>query len=197
MTVPDSTTDAALAPIPPTFTLAMRLNGAPVQVGCRPDTRLLTLLREHWKLAGAKPGCEIGRCGACMVWLNDAPANACLLMAYQLQGQSVRTIESVGADPDSLPVREALARCGGVQCGYCTAGMVMTMTYLHQLDPKPGVQQAEALLCGNLCRCTGYGGIRRAVHRLFAPAQRESPAQPAAESTAAPRAALPPACDYG
>ncbi|WP_420992094.1 (2Fe-2S)-binding protein [Cupriavidus sp. 30B13] len=152
---------------PAPFILELRLNGQPVRVQCSPDTRLLTLLREHWHLTGAKPGCEVGRCGACMVWLDDAPANACLLMAYQIQGQAVRTIESVAADTASEPVRAALAECGGVQCGYCTAGMVMTMTYLHRQQPRPAAGEAKALMCGNICRCTGYGGIRRAVERLF------------------------------
>jgi carbon-monoxide dehydrogenase small subunit len=153
----------------PHFVLRLELNGQPVSVACTPDTRLLTLLREHWHLTGAKPGCEVGRCGACMVWFNGAPANACLLMAWQLQGQAVRTIESVAADAASAPVRDALARCGGVQCGYCTAGMVMSLSWLHQQAPRPGVAEAEAQMCGNLCRCTGYGGIRRAVHALFSP----------------------------
>ena len=150
-----------------TFQLQLNLNGQPVSVSCRPDTRLLTLLREHWLLTGAKPGCEVGRCGACMVWLNGEPVNACLLMAYQIQGKAVRTIESLAQDSATQPVRDALARCGGVQCGYCTAGMVMSMSWLHQQQPPPTTAEAEALLCGNLCRCTGYGGIRRAVRELF------------------------------
>lgn len=150
-----------------TFQLQLNLNGQPVSVSCRPDTRLLTLLREHWLLTGAKPGCEVGRCGACMVWLNGEPVNACLLMAYQIQGKAVRTIESLAQDSASEPVRHALARCGGVQCGYCTSGMVMSMSWLHQQQPRPTATEAEALMCGNLCRCTGYSGIRRAVRELF------------------------------
>ena len=147
--------------------LKLELNGQWVSTSCSPDTRLLTLLREHWLLTGAKPGCEVGRCGACMVWLNGTPMNACLLMAYQIQGQSVCTIESLAQDSATQQVRDALARCGGVQCGYCTAGMVMSMSWLHQQQPLPSTAEAEALLCGNLCRCTGYGGIRRAVRELF------------------------------
>lgn len=151
----------------PAIDLHLELNGAPASVRCRPDARLLTLLREHWGLVGAKPGCEVGRCGACMVWFNGAPANACLLMAYQLQGQSVRTIESVRDDPASAPVQQAMAACGGVQCGYCSSGMVMHLTWLHQQNPPPSPAEAEAMMCGNLCRCTGYGGIRRAMQELF------------------------------
>ena len=109
--------DLPVAPGLPTdveLDVAFELNGQPVQLRCPPDTRLLTLLRERWHLTGAKPGCEVGRCGACMVWLNGEPANACLLMAWQLHGQRVRTIESVAASSESAPVRDALARCGGV-----------------------------------------------------------------------------------
>ena len=153
------------------FSLRLTLNGKAVEVECEPDTRLLGLLREHWYLSGAKPGCEVGRCGACTVWLDGAPVNACLLMAYQVQGRDVRTIESVAADLRSEPVRDALAQCGGVQCGYCTAGVVMTMTYLYGQEPRPDVREASVLMCGNLCRCTGYGGIRRAVQSLFADAE--------------------------
>lgn len=142
------------------------LNGAAVSVDCAPDQRLLTLLREHFQLAGAKPGCEVGRCGACMVWLDGQPANSCLLMAYQLEGRSITTIEALARAPESAPVAAALAQCGGVQCGYCSPGMVMGLTYLHQ-QPGMDAGQASALMCGHLCRCTGYGGLRRAIDVLF------------------------------
>ncbi|KKW67084.1 xanthine dehydrogenase [Lampropedia cohaerens] len=147
--------------------LKFSLNGSVVSVRCRPDTRLLTLLREHWQLLGAKPGCEVGRCGACMVWFNGAPANACLLMAYQLQGQSVQTIELLRETAQARPVMRAMDACGAVQCGYCTAGMVVHLTWLHQQRPQPSRADVEAQMCGNLCRCTGYGGIRRAIAALF------------------------------
>ena len=172
--------DLPVAPGLPTdveLDVAFELNGQPVQLRCPPDTRLLTLLRERWHLTGAKPGCEVGRCGACMVWLNGEPANACLLMAWQLHGQRVRTIESVAAASESAPVREALARCAGVQCGYCTAGMVMNMTWLHQLHPPPSADEAIELMSGNLCRCTGYAGIQRAVRALF-PADGDKSLEP-------------------
>ena len=102
-----------------------------------------------------------------MVWLDDAPVNACLVMAWQLAGRSVRTIESVAADPASQPVRDALAACGGIQCGYCTAGMVMSLTFLHGQPDKTDAADAAHQMCGNLCRCTGYGGLQRTVARLF------------------------------
>lgn len=147
--------------------LKFSLNDAEVSLRTEPDRRLLDILREDLQLTGAKPGCGIGRCGACMVWLDGAPVNSCLLMAFQLQGRSVTTIEAVAEQPASAPVREALAHCGGVQCGYCSAGMVMTLTHLHSLQPRPSREEAAALACGNLCRCTGYGGLQRTIDQLF------------------------------
>ena len=99
--------------------------------------------------------------------LDGEPVNACLVMAWQLQGRRVTTIEAMAEDPASQPVRQALARCGAVQCGYCSAGMVMTLTHLHRQVPAPSAAQAVELMCGNLCRCTGYGGLTRAIDELF------------------------------
>jgi carbon-monoxide dehydrogenase small subunit len=147
--------------------LQFTLNGATVSLRTPPERRLLDILREDMQLTGAKPGCGIGRCGACMVWLDSIPANSCLLMAFQLQDRAVSTIEAVAHLPESASVREALARCGGVQCGYCSAGLVMTLTHLHGRQPRPDAAGAAALAAGNLCRCTGYGGIRRALDELF------------------------------
>ncbi|MFN7753272.1 MAG: (2Fe-2S)-binding protein [Pseudomonadota bacterium] len=144
------------------------LNGQPARVRCEPTRRLLSVLREDLGLTGAKPACGIGRCGACLVWMDGKPVNACLLMACRLQGRSIETIESVGQTEQSAPVREALARAGGVQCGYCGPGLVMMLTHLYRQQPRPDAREASAQLCGQLCRCTGYGGLQRAVDLLFA-----------------------------
>lgn len=152
--------------------LSFNLNGQPVELDCAPDRRLLDIVRESFSLTAAKPGCEIGRCGACVVWLDGAPANACLIMAATLQGRRVDTYESVCRSDASTAVRDALANCGGLQCGYCTPGIAMTLTYLHRRIPCPDAVEAAELASGNLCRCTGYGGIRRAVVQLF-PARRQ------------------------
>ncbi len=153
--------------------LAFELNGNAVVLRCPPERRLLDILREDFALTGAKPGCEIGRCGACMVWLDEEPVNACLVMAWQLEGRHVTTVEAVATSPASAPVREALARGGAVQCGYCSAGMVVTMTYLHLRHPRPAACEAASLTNGNLCRCTGYGGVKRAIAALFPAPGRE------------------------
>ena len=149
------------------MTVTFEVNGEPVRHDGPADRRLLAILREDLALTGAKPGCEVGRCGACLVWLDGEPVNACLVMAWQLAGRRVTTIEAMAADPRSAPVRDALAACGAVQCGYCNAGLVMAMTYLHDRPERPDQAAAAASLCGNLCRCTGYGGVSRAIETLF------------------------------
>jgi len=143
------------------------VNEAPVALRCEPTRRLLTVLREDLGLTGAKPGCGVGRCGACLVWLDGEPVNACLVMAYQAHGRAVTTIEAIGESAASEPVRQALAACGAVQCGYCAPGLVMMMTHLHAREPRPDAAQASADLCGQICRCTGYGGLQRAIETLF------------------------------
>lgn len=143
------------------------VNDRSVKLQTEPDRRLLDILREELQLTGTKHGCGIGRCGACMIWLDGVPANACLVMAFQLNGRAITTIEAVSARACSAPVRDALARCGGLQCGYCSAGFVMTLTHLHARTPVPDIDEAIALTAGNLCRCTGYGGITRAMQTLF------------------------------
>jgi aerobic carbon-monoxide dehydrogenase small subunit len=147
--------------------LDFELNGQPVRLRCAPDRRLLAILREDFGLTGAKPGCEIGRCGACMVWLDAVPVNACLVLAWQLAGRHVTSIEHLATLPASQPVQAALAQCGAVQCGYCSAGMVVSLTHLHARQPRPGLAEAQMLMAGNLCRCTGYGGLQRSLALLF------------------------------
>jgi carbon-monoxide dehydrogenase small subunit len=140
------------------------VNGQPVEVAAPPTRRLLDILRLDLGLTGTKPGCEIGRCGACTVWLDGVPANSCLVLALRLDGCAVTTVEHL--DPDDEPAR-ALAEEGGLQCGYCTPGLLMTLRWLCAADPRPTAAEAEELLSGHLCRCTGYGGIKRSVARLF------------------------------
>jgi carbon-monoxide dehydrogenase small subunit len=150
------------------ITVKFDLNGQSLSLEVEPERRLLDILRDDLGLVGAKPGCGIGRCGACMVWLDGIPANACLVMAFQLRGCAVSTIEMVAGTPPSQPVLAALSECGALQCGYCSPGLVMTMTYLNQLTPRLDADEATALCAGNICRCTGYAGIKRAVKVLFA-----------------------------
>ena len=106
-------------------------------------------------MTGTKVSCEIGRCGACMVLLDGKPVNSCLLMAYQAAGKEMTTIEGISAGEELHPIQQAMLEEGGLQCGYCTAGMVVTLPRCGKTNPTPTRAEAEEALCGNICRCTG------------------------------------------
>ncbi|MFC0332581.1 (2Fe-2S)-binding protein [Paenibacillus sepulcri] len=142
------------------------INDEQVELKVDPSKRLLSVLREDLQLTGTKRSCEIGRCGACMVLMDGNPVNACLTMAYQCSGKHITTIE--GLDRGGLhPVQQAFLEEGGYQCGYCTPGMIVSVTALLTDNPSPTAAEVEEALSGNLCRCTGYGGILRAVQRAI------------------------------
>ncbi|QYR19069.1 (2Fe-2S)-binding protein [Paenibacillus sp. sptzw28] len=146
--------------------LSCHINGEPVTIGVSPAKRLLSVLRDDLQLTGTKRSCEIGRCGACMVLMDGVPVNACLTMAYQCTGKQITTIE--GLSQDGLhPVQQAFLEEGGYQCGYCTPGMIISVKALLDENPDPTQEEVEEALSGNLCRCTGYGGIVRAVQRAI------------------------------
>ncbi|SFS62326.1 (2Fe-2S)-binding protein [Paenibacillus sp. BC26] len=142
------------------------VNGEEVRLNVPESKRLLAIIREDLELTGTKIACEIGRCGACMVLVDGKAANACLTMAYQCNGKAITTIEGIGGE-GLHPVQQAFLEEGGYQCGYCTPGMIVSVTALMQEQPNPTLEEVEEALSGNLCRCTGYGGIIRAVHRLI------------------------------
>jgi aerobic-type carbon monoxide dehydrogenase small subunit (CoxS/CutS family) len=137
--------------------VALTVNGRAVSVDRPPMTRLLDVLREDLGLTGTKEGCGEGECGACTVLLDGAPVCSCLVPLAQARGREVRTIESLGGDH---PLQRAFVREGGAQCGACTPGMIMAAL---ALPSKPTPRQVRAGLAGNLCRCTGYEAIYRAI----------------------------------
>jgi carbon-monoxide dehydrogenase small subunit len=143
-----------------------KVNEAHVAVNVAPSKRLLDILREDLQLTGTKVSCEMGRCGACMVLVNGQAVNACLTMAYQCSGKEITTIEGLAND-QLHPIQQAFLEEGGFQCGYCTPGMIISIKALLTDNPHPNQQAIEEGLCGNLCRCTGYGGIQRAVEKLI------------------------------
>jgi carbon-monoxide dehydrogenase small subunit len=124
---------------------------------------LLSVLRDDLGLLGSKNACEQGECGSCSVWLDDELVCACLVLAAQANGRSVRTVESLAQDGHLHPVQEAFVDTGAVQCGYCTPGLVVAVADLLQRDPHPGEHAIREALAGNLCRCTGYQKILDAV----------------------------------
>jgi carbon-monoxide dehydrogenase small subunit len=156
-----------------TYVLECSINGKEIAIPVPASKRMSDILRDDLRLTGTKVSCEIGRCGACMVLLDGKPVNACLLMAYQAAGKQVTTIEGISGGETLHPVQQAMLEEGGLQCGYCTAGMVVTLTALWSKNPAPTRAEAEQALCGNLCRCTGYEGIFRAVERCGLSIKRE------------------------
>jgi len=156
--------------------IAFTLNGRPVAADLPPETTLLAALRGHFGLWGAKHGCETGECGACTVLLDSRPVSSCVLLAAQVDGHQVTTIEAVGQHPDQGwrhtqgldPIQLAFVETGAIQCGYCTPAMVLAARSLLEREPAPSEEQVRQALSGVLCRCTGYLKPVQAVLRAAA-----------------------------
>lgn len=143
---------------------AFSLNGRPAEVEGHPMERLLDVVRERLGLTGTKEGCGEGECGACTVLMDGEPVLSCLVPLCQCEGRRIETVEGIAVE--GSPARAFLDRFvaqGGVQCGACTPGIVVTAWALLQRSPEPGRDEAREALAGNLCRCTGYEGILRAL----------------------------------
>ncbi|MDQ1233592.1 carbon-monoxide dehydrogenase small subunit [Paenibacillus sp. SORGH_AS306] len=151
------------------------VNGEHRELDIDPSRRLVDVIRGDLNLTGTKVSCEIGRCGACMVMINGEPVNSCLTMAYQCAGKEITTIEGLhGESKEQLhPIQEAFLEEGGFQCGYCTPGMIISTKALLDQTPHPNDDEIKEGLCGNLCRCTGYGGIMRAVQSAATKCQQQ------------------------
>ncbi|MBQ5535572.1 MAG: (2Fe-2S)-binding protein [Oscillospiraceae bacterium] len=143
--------------------IELRLNGALRRFPVEPGETLLHLLREQAHLTGAKRGCDLGECGACTVILDGRAVNSCCVFAEACDGASVETIEGIGTEDRPHPLQQAFVDCGAIQCGYCTPGMIMAAKALLDRNPRPTRQEIHAVMSGNLCRCTGYEKIQRAI----------------------------------
>ncbi|MEZ5787654.1 MAG: (2Fe-2S)-binding protein [Xanthobacteraceae bacterium] len=141
------------------------VNGERHELAVKPRNTLVEVLREKIGLTGTKHGCEQGACGVCTVLLDGRPVLACLTLAIECDGKSVRTVEGLAQGEKMSPVQQAFLDQGAVQCGYCTAGMLMSATALLEKNPKPSVAEIKKALEGNLCRCTGYNAIVAAVQQ--------------------------------
>lgn len=139
------------------------VNGAEVSVEGHPMERLLDILRERLGLIGTKEGCGEGECGACTVLLDGVPVLSCLVPLFQCEGHRVVTVEGIANDPAARAFLDRFVAEGGVQCGACTPGVIVTAWALLQRTPQPTRREVEEALAGNLCRCTGYEGIARAL----------------------------------
>ena len=145
--------------------IRFKLNGREIEAEVEPNTLLLNLLREHLHLTGAKYGCGIGECGACTVLLDGEPILSCLTLAVEVDGREVTTIEGLARDGELHPLQRAFLEEGAVQCGFCTPGMILTAKALLEENPNPSEDEIREYLKGNLCRCTGYVNIVKAVKR--------------------------------
>ena len=157
-------------PIPVTLTV----NGRTYRVFAEPRRRLSDVLREDCGLTGTHVGCEHGGCGACTILFDDAPARACLLYAVQAQGHAITTIEAFAANGELSVVQQALHEEHGLQCGFCTPGIVVTMEAWLDRHPDPTEAEIRDALSGNLCRCTGYHNIVAAVMKAAARRRAEA-----------------------
>ncbi|MEW6249923.1 MAG: molybdopterin cofactor-binding domain-containing protein, partial [Planctomycetota bacterium] len=144
----------------------LTVNGETHAVAVEPSETLLDVLREKLRLTGTKKGCNVGDCGACTVLIDGVPQNACLLLAAELEGKSITTIEGLARDGELTPLQRAFVEEGAIQCGFCTPGMVLSATALLARNPHPTTVEIKEALAGHLCRCTGYAGILRAVERV-------------------------------
>jgi len=158
-----------------TAEIGLTVNGHPYRVRVRLEQTLLDVLREELRLTGTKRGCDQGECGACTVHLDGRAVNACLVLAADADGSRVTTIEGLARQGVLHPLQRAFLDEGAVQCGYCTPGMIMQAAALLAANPKPSISEIRVGLAGNLCRCTGYARIVKAVARA-AEAVRESKA---------------------
>jgi len=143
----------------------LRINGTSHHVAVNSGDTLLDVLREKLHLTGTKKGCNVGDCGACTVLVDGMPMNACLLLAAQMEGREITTIEGLAEGGVLTPQQQAFVQEGGIQCGFCTPGMVLATTALLAENPHPNDDEIKEALAGNLCRCTGYTGIMRAVRK--------------------------------
>ena len=148
------------------YTTNLKVNGDTYAVEIEPARSLLSVLRTEIGLTGSKEGCDDSECGACMVLLDGKPVNSCSYLALQAEGHEVTTVEGLANGGDLHPLQRAFLEEGGVQCGFCTPGMLISATALLDSNPTPTEDEVRLALSGNLCRCTGYQGIANAVLKV-------------------------------
>ena len=145
------------------ISISLTVNGAAVTAEIEPHTLLVQFLRDQLRLTGTHIGCDTAQCGACTVHLNGYAVKSCNILAVQAEGAEVTTIEGLAKDGELHPMQAAFRACHGLQCGFCTPGMVMSATSLVRCQPDLTEADVRAQLDGNLCRCTGYHNIVKAV----------------------------------
>jgi carbon-monoxide dehydrogenase small subunit len=143
--------------------ITVQVNGREHVRDVEPRLLLVHLLRDELGLTGTHWGCDTSNCGACAVWMDGVPVKSCTVLAVMADGRQVRTVEGLAGPGQLDPLQEAFAVCHGLQCGFCTPGMLMTARWLLDRDPNPSEQDIREALSGQICRCTGYENVVRAV----------------------------------
>src|SRR6516162_8742485 len=156
--------------------IEVTVNGEPRRAAVEPRLTLADFLRERCHLTGTHLGCEHGVCGACTVLLDGAAVRSCLMLAVQANGRAITTVEGLASTSGELsPIQQAMHEHHGLQCGYCTPGILMTMTAFLQENPAPSEDEVREALSGNLCRCTGYQNIVDAMLKAAATMRSGTP----------------------
>jgi len=143
--------------------IQLTVNGESEQVDVPSNMTLLSMLREKLTLTGTKNGCTAGECGSCTVLMNGEPVNSCMVLAVECNGAEIITVEGLPQDGKLDPIQDALIETGGIQCGFCIPGVLISSRALLDRNPKPSEEEIRLALVGNLCRCTGYVRIIEAV----------------------------------
>lgn len=154
--------------------IRVTVNGSTEVLDVPSNMTLLQLLRDKLGLTGTKNGCSAGECGACTIIMNGVPVNSCMVLAAECEGAEILTIEGLARDDRLDPIQQALIDQGGVQCGFCTPGLVLSIRALLDRSPMPAESEIREALAGNLCRCTGYLRVFEAVKQA-AKAQAAEP----------------------
>ena len=149
-------------------TVRIRVNGEPREARVEARTLLVDFLREELNLTGTHIGCDTTYCGACTVLLNGRSVKSCTLFAVMADGGEIRTVEGLASDGKLHPIQEAFADCHGLQCGYCTPGLLMSTLHLLEKNAKPSEKEIRKAIAGNTCRCTGYQNILKAIRAAAA-----------------------------
>ena len=155
------------------------VNGTLVERMVEDDTTLLTFLREEFGLTGTKEGCGEGDCGACTVLVDDTSVNSCLFLALLAEGRSITTIEGIEQDGELSDIQQAFIDHGAIQCGFCSPGMIVSVSHLLNQNPEPSEEEIRRGMSGNLCRCTGYQQMVEAVQEVAAHRKTEKQSEKA------------------
>jgi len=143
--------------------IKLKINEKNYEFRIEPNILLLDLIREQAGLTGTKRGCDTGECGACTVLINGVPVNSCLVLAIETDGKEITTIEGLSNNGKIYSIQEAFVEEGAVQCGFCTPGMILSSKALLDNNPNPTEEEIKKAIAGNLCRCTGYSKIIKAI----------------------------------